>query len=69
MAEIRSESIPLLLGSIDNALRTGGSMTTANLAFALLCDELGVDRRRLVFDVLAVNKLAALKIAEEVADG
>lgn len=38
-----------LLAAIDNALRNGSYMTGANLAFALLCDRLGVDRDRLEF--------------------
>jgi len=37
----------VLLAAIDNALRNGSYMTGANLAFEMLCDELGVDRDEL----------------------
>lgn len=39
-----------LFAAIDHSLRNGGRMTGANLAFALLCKEAGVDRNELVFD-------------------
>ncbi|MEU7170235.1 hypothetical protein ABZ949_01935 [Micromonospora tulbaghiae] len=42
--------LPLLLAAVDNALRNGSYMTNANVAFNMLCDRLGVDRDRLVFD-------------------
>ncbi|GGM27850.1 hypothetical protein GCM10011608_10830 [Micromonospora sonchi] len=41
--------LPAILAAIDNALRNGSHMTGANLAFELLCERLGVDRDRLVF--------------------
>jgi transcriptional regulator with XRE-family HTH domain len=37
----------VLLSAIDNALRNGSYMTGANLAFEMLCDELGVVRDEL----------------------
>lgn len=37
----------VLLAAIDHALRTGSQMTGANLAFDMLCEQLGVDRDRL----------------------
>jgi hypothetical protein len=39
-----------LLGSIDNALRTGSYMTNANLAMAELCRIWKIDREALSFD-------------------
>lgn len=42
--------LEVLLAAVDNCLRTGSWMTGGNLAFALLCDRLGVDRDRLTFD-------------------
>jgi hypothetical protein len=39
-----------LLAAVDNALRNGSHMTGANLAFAILCERLAVDRDALVFD-------------------
>jgi len=52
----RSEDVGrqrLLLSAIDNALRNGSYMTKANLAFDLLCEELGADRGDLpAFDPL-----------------
>jgi hypothetical protein len=47
-----------LLGSIDNGLRNGSSMTNANLAFLLLCERLGVDPEALAFDNHAVHDVA-----------
>ncbi|MGI5247587.1 hypothetical protein [Dactylosporangium sp. CA-139066] len=48
-----------MLGSIDNALRNGSHMTNANLAFLLLCERLGVDRDRLVFNPQRIGEIAA----------
>jgi hypothetical protein len=40
----------VLLAAVDNALRNGSYMTGANLAFDMLCKDLGVDRDTLTFD-------------------
>lgn len=37
-----SAPVPVLLAAIANALRNGSHMTNANLAFAYLCDALGI---------------------------
>lgn len=53
-----TDDLLALLGSIDNGLRNGSSMTNANLAFQLLCERLGVDRGALSFDNHAVHDVA-----------
>lgn len=42
--------LPVLLAAVDNCLRQGSYMTGGNLAFSLLCEQLGVERDALAFD-------------------
>lgn len=45
------------LGWVDNALRNGSAMTRANLAFEVLCRQLGVDRDSLNTSDAAMDSL------------
>lgn len=59
LERLADQDVVDMLGSIDNALRNGSHMNNANLAFDLLCERLGVDRDKLVFDPQRIGEIAA----------
>jgi len=54
-----------ILGSIDNALRSGSYMTGANFAMEMLCDLLEVDRDGLTFAPDWYRRRQAIPVADD----
>jgi hypothetical protein len=58
LERLADQDVVDMLASVDNALRNGSAMNNANLAFELLCERLGVDRDRLVFEPSRIGEIA-----------